>query len=81
MKELQKLTVQGENIMVKLDALTAQVTKNTEVEASAIVLLNGLSAQISELKNDPVALQALSDKLAGSSDALAAAIVANTPAG
>ncbi len=62
-----------------LETLTAQVQANTDAEASAIQLLTGLSALIASLKTDPVALQALADKLKGSSDALAAAIVANTP--
>ena len=66
--------------MADLGPLTAEVTRNTEVDDSAVALLNGLSAKIVELKNDPVALQALADQLKGSSDKLAAAIVANTPA-
>jgi len=66
--------------MADLGPLTAEVTRNTEVDSSAIALLNGLSAQIAQLKNDPVALQALADQLKASSDSLAAAVVANTPA-
>jgi len=71
---------QETTIMADLTALTAQVTASTTVEASAITLLQGLSAQIASLKNDPVALQALADQLQASQTALAAAIVANTPA-
>jgi hypothetical protein len=63
-----------------LSALQAEVTRNGEVDQSAIVLLNGLAAKIEELKADPVALQAFADSLKGSSDQLAAAVVANTPA-
>jgi hypothetical protein len=63
----------------QLDALTAEVTRNTEVDAGAIALINGLAAKIVELKNDPVALQALADSMKSSSDALAAAVSANTP--
>ena len=66
--------------MADLSVLTAQVTANTDAEASAIQLLSNLSALIASLKNDPVALQALADQLKASGDALAAAIVANTPA-
>jgi hypothetical protein len=70
-----------EEVMSKeLDALTVQVQENTEVEASAVVLLQGLAAQIADLKDDPVALQALSDTLNASADNLAAAVTANTPA-
>jgi hypothetical protein len=63
-----------------LDTLTAQVKANTDVEASAVQLLVGLSAEIASLKNDPVAIQSLSDQLKTSADALGAALVANTPA-
>lgn len=64
---------------VELDALELEVSRNTEVDQSAITLLNGLAAQIEALKTDPVKLQALADNLRSSSDALAAAVVANTP--
>jgi len=49
------------------------------VAQSAITLINGLAAQIANLKDDPAALQALADSLGASSTALAAAITANTP--
>ena len=80
---LAALTVlqKGETkIMGELDALTTQVSENTTVEGSAVQLLTNLAAQITALKNDPVALAALASRLKGSSDALAAAITANTPA-
>lgn len=64
----------------ELDQLEQEVSRNTEVDQSAITLLTGLAAQIEALKTDPVKLQALADSLRGSSDALAAAVVANTPA-
>ena len=66
--------------MASLDVLTAQVTVNTDVEASAIQLLNNLSGLLVTVKNDPVAVQALADQLKTSGTALAAAVVANTPA-
>lgn len=66
--------------MESLDVLTAQVTANTDVEASAIQLLTNLSAALVAAKNDPVAVQALADQLKTSGDKLAAAVVANTPA-
>ena len=64
----------------QLDALTKQVTENETVEGSAVTLMNNLSAIIAANKTDPAALQALSDSLKNSADALAAAITANTPA-
>lgn len=61
-------------------ALVDEVTRNKDVDASAIALLNGLAARIESLKQDPVALQALADELKASSSALADAVTANTPA-
>lgn len=63
-----------------LETLEEQVTRTTTVATSAITLLNGLSAEIVKLKNDPVKLQAFADSLKSSADAMAEAIVANTPA-
>jgi SepF-like predicted cell division protein (DUF552 family) len=74
------LISQEKIIMTDLTQLTAQVKQNTDVEASAIVLLNGLAAQIAQIKNDPVAVQSLSDQLKSSASNLADAITANTPA-
>lgn len=77
---VRTLIEQEKTIMADLTTLTNQVQQNTDVEASAIVLLNGLSAQIAQSKTDPVALQALADQLKTSSESLASAITANTPA-
>ena len=60
--------------------LQAQVQANTDVESSAITLIQGIAAQLAAAKNDPVRIQALSTQLKTSADALGAAIVANTPA-
>ena len=77
---LAVLTMKQEQVMADLTALTAEVERNTSVDQSAIALLTGLAAQIEALKTDPVALQALADTMRGSSDELAAAVAANTPA-
>jgi chromosome segregation ATPase len=77
---LAVLTMKQEQVMADLTALTAEVERNTAVDQSAIALLNGLAAQIEALKTDPVALQNLADTMRGSSDELAAAVAANTPA-
>jgi len=61
-----------------LDTLIAQVTASIEVETSAVVLIQGIAAQLEEAKTDPVAIQALADQLKASADSLSAAIVANT---
>jgi hypothetical protein len=70
----------GANMATDLSGLTAEVTRNTEVDDSAVALINGLATQIEQLKTDPVALQALADSMRASSDKLAAAVAANTPA-
>jgi len=77
---LGQLQTQGIKMTAEFDALQAEVAKNSEVDQSAIVLLQGLSAQIMALKDDPVALAAMAANLAASSQALADAVVANTPA-
>jgi len=66
--------------MADLKALTAQVTANTDAEASAITLIQGLAAQIAAASGDQAAVDALAAQLKTSATALAAAIVANTPA-
>jgi hypothetical protein len=75
-----KAIKQEEDTMTaQLEALQAAVAENEILQASAITLLEGLSAKIIELKDDPAALQALADEVTAKSAALAAAIQANTP--
>jgi len=74
--------LQGVNAMsAELDTLTTEVAEIKTVAASAVALIEGLSTQILALKNDPVALTALAAELDASSNALAAAVTANTPGG
>lgn len=63
-----------------LDALAVQVAENTAVEQAALVLIQGIAAQLLELKEDPAAIAALAAQLDATSEALAAAVLANTPA-
>lgn len=63
----------------ELDALTAQVTENTAVIGSAKALLQNIKAQLDAAGTDPAKLKALSDTLKSEDDALAQAIVDNTP--
>jgi len=78
-KKLDQILANQKEEIMDLTALTAQVTASTTVEASAITLLQGLSAQLTANANDPVAITALAAQLNTSSTALAAAITANTP--
>jgi chromosome segregation ATPase len=68
------------HMSVQLDTLAAEVTEMTTVVDSAVALLNGLSAQIVALKDDPARLLALAADLDAKANELAAAVAANTPA-
>jgi hypothetical protein len=79
--KLNKLTSEGLSMASKeLDAIAAEVERNTTIDGSVALLLTRLSEQIATLKNDPAKLQALADSMRASNDRLAAALAANTPA-
>ena len=76
-----------EEMALNFDALIAQVERNTQIDTSAITLLNGLTAKINQLAADladqPVAaakIAELAAALGASTDALVSAVAANTPA-
>jgi len=77
---LRTLTERITIMSAEIDALKAEVERNTSIDESAIILIQGLAQRIEELKTDPVALQALADELRAKNDALAAAVAAHTPA-
>jgi hypothetical protein len=84
-QKIDFLTRKISEMQANLDALTAAVAKDATVEQSAITLLNGLkqaldAAIASQPQDDGAALDALSAQLGSNSDALAAAVTANTPA-
>ena len=66
----------------ELEALRAEVARNTSVDESAVTLLRGLKAKLDAAiaTHDPAALQALSDSLAADTNKLADAVTENTPA-
>ena len=75
--------------MADLSGIKAQVESTTSVEASAAALINGFQAKLDQAIADAVAandsadlsaLTDLSSELKASSDGLAAAVAANTPA-
>jgi chromosome segregation ATPase len=78
---LTTLQTQERNIMAALDDLQTQVQANTNLEQSAITLIQGLAKQITDAvnSNDSSALAALAGQLNTSAAALGAAIAANTP--
>jgi hypothetical protein len=65
--------------MLDLSALEAEVARNETVDGSAKALLEQLFAEVEAAKNDPVAIQAIVDRVRAANDALAAAVAANTP--
>lgn len=66
----------------ELEDLKAAVAKDTEVDQSAITLLQGLKQKLDDAiaSGDPAQLTALSQQLGSNAQALSDAIVANTPA-
>jgi peptidoglycan hydrolase CwlO-like protein len=64
----------------EMDNLTSRVERCNTVMDSAAALLGTLSTEIAKLKNDPVQLQALADRLNAETDELAAAVASNTAA-
>jgi hypothetical protein len=80
LEQLDILNWKADRIMSDLTSLTAAVTAETTVEASAVTLLNQLAADIAAAGTDPVALAAIVTNIQTSSTALAAAITADTPA-
>ena len=87
------LTRQGAAMSIELDALTAEIERNTAVDASVVALVDGLADQIDALaaqlaEGDTSAAELaefkskvadLTASLRSSSDAVAAAVTANTP--
>lgn len=74
------VAMQGAKIMSALDDLTKQVAANTSVENSAVLLIQGIAAQLAAAGTDPAKLAALTTQLNASAVALAKAVSANTPA-
>lgn len=68
-----------ETMSAELDTLTAAVQANQDATSSAIQLIHGLADQITALKDDPAALQALADQLKQQDADLLSAVTANTP--
>ena len=79
---LEAITLLSQRIEIMsaaLDRVQAEVTEMSAAVDSAIVLIEGLAQRIRDLATDPVALNAFADELDAKSNALAAAVVANTP--
>lgn len=79
---LSALTSMKEEIMAAIDDLSREVEENTSATQSAITLLGNLKAKLDEAiaSQDWSKVSELSATLSNNSDALAAAVAANTPA-
>lgn len=77
---LHVLSERIKRMSAELDALIAQVERSHQVTVSAVTLISGIADRIAHASDDPAKLTALADDLRASSDALAAAVAANTPA-
>jgi hypothetical protein len=74
----------------EIEKLRTQVARDTDVKASAVILLNGIAARIKTAVDQAIAngataeelvpLTELNSTLQTSTDSLAAAVQANTPA-
>lgn len=74
------LTRTEKNTMDKFDGLLAEVAALTNVTKSAIALIDNLSDQLDEAKDDPEQIAGIVETLRENRQALADAIIANTPA-
>jgi len=63
-----------------IEQLRVEVERNSSVDDSAIQLLSTLADTIERIRNSPTELLQLVETMRAQSDALAAAVVANTPA-
>ena len=84
-QQISRLLKQENKMAVDLTSLTAEVTRNSDVTASIVQLVNNLAAQIAAIppSSDPAtqaAMDQLKTTLSVNDDAIAAAVVANTKA-
>jgi hypothetical protein len=77
------LTAKGDVMAGELDDLQREVSENGDAVQSAIALLNGLKARLDEAiaSGNMARVAELSAQLGRQTDALAAAVTANTPQG
>lgn len=96
LKKLEQIMATLADIQAQNEQLVAAVAAEDTVIDGAVTLIQGVAAQISDLKdqlaaaianNDPVAMQAVVDSMTATNaditaktSALAAAVAANTPA-
>jgi hypothetical protein len=72
------LKIEGESMAVEMDRLADEVSQDRDVKASAITLLSNLADRVRAAAGDKTKATELANQLDESSNALAAAIAANT---
>lgn len=77
---LRNIEAQEKKLATTLDTVQADVAAEDTVVDSAITLLQGLAAALAAAGTDPAKLQALHSDITNKTQALANAVVANTPA-
>jgi hypothetical protein len=75
---LSLLITEGKKTMTVIDDLTAAVARETTVDSSIITLIQGLSARVAAA-TDMTQVAAIVTQINAQTDALAAAVIANTP--
>jgi hypothetical protein len=78
-EKLEFLTSKTLKMSEQLDKLTQEVAENKTVMASAVTLLQGLKQRLDDAGTDQAKLAELSADLDTNTNALAAAVTANTP--
>jgi hypothetical protein len=79
LEKLDFITLKLLKMSEQLDKLTAEVAENKTVMQSAVTLLQGLKQRLDEAGTDAAKLSELSADLDANTNALAAAVTANTP--
>ncbi len=79
LSEIKALRMEIKMASAAVEKIRTEVEELKTVNQSVITLLSTLSQQIRDLKDDPVALEQLATDLDSQTNALADAVVANTP--
>ncbi len=78
--DVKAIKAEEDKIMSTVDDIQADVTKEDSVIDGAVTLLKGLADALKAAGTDPAKLAALHTDITAKTDALAAAVAANTPA-
>ncbi len=77
---LAAITKKESRTMSDLSAITQAVAAETSVLAGVLTLLTELEAEVASMKPDQASIDALAVQITANKNAMAAAVLANTPA-